>query len=172
LVNTGPNGPAIQRIQPPLNYAKRIVSAAVNAGGAAQSIPTGALTQVVFNSKDFDPTGCYSTSTNRFTPGVKGIFRIAANVFFGGLATTSTTVFLSIYKNGSQYKDGAVCHPATAGGSCGLSVDALVHANLSTDYFEIYVYQDGGASVNTNGLSRLSYASCCQVSVGQVGDST
>lgn len=175
LGNTSPSpyGPSsLQRLAAPLQSEARVIGSAVNAGGVAQTIPSAVLTLLVFNSKDFDPTNSFSTATNRFTPGVRGIFRIAANSFFGSLAATSTTVFMSIFKNGSQYRDGPVVHPAVAGGSIGVSVDALVHANLDTDYFEFYIHQDGGAPVNTNGLARLTYASIAQVSVGQVGDST
>lgn len=178
LWNLGNSAPSpygsssLQRLAMPLKSSNRVVGTAVNAGGVNQSIPTAVLTKLVFNSKDFDPTSCFTTADNRFTPGVRGIFSIRANSFFGGVATTSTTVFMSIFKNGSQYRDGPVVHPAVAGGSIGVHVNAVVHANLATDYFEIFIHQDGGGAIDTNGLARLTYASIAQVSIGQVADST
>jgi hypothetical protein len=117
----------------------------------AQSIPANVLTKVSLQSEEFDTANAFSSgtvvtngdTTNRFTPQVAGYYQFNAAV---GLTTTTTSLLATIYKNGSEYKRGAL------GGISSLqsaNVSALIYLNGSTDYVELFIYQNIGSAVNT-----------------------
>lgn len=110
-----------------------------------QALSNNAYTKVQFQTKEFDTHNCFDNTTNyRFTPNVAGYYQITAN--FGFNVVQSTECVVGIYKNGSPFKyfgDFRMTALAYMGGT------ALVYANGSTDYFEIYVYQSSGGSTNS-----------------------
>jgi hypothetical protein len=115
----------------------------------AQNISTGTQTKVAFDSEEFDTASCFNTSNNRFTPNVAGYYQLHANVRLNlGTVSGSGEYYISIYKNGSQFKRGfniGVSSPAT-GANILLGISSLVYANGSTDYFEIYVVQESSTT--------------------------
>jgi len=113
-------------------------------GTAGQSIANATWTKIAFNTKLFDTNTNYDASTNyRFTPTVGGYYQINANIFTSSSA--AGLAFIAIYKNGSAYCYGNVV-PNTNGGY--ITANALVQCNGSTDYIEIYVYQNSGVSLS------------------------
>jgi hypothetical protein len=123
----------------------------------AQSLTNGANTKVQFPTKEFDTNSNYDNSTNyRFTPTVAGYYQITS---FVATANANNSFQISIWKNGSGFKNGA----QAGGGSYifGSSVTALIYFNGSTDYVEIYAYQNSGSSQNTNASQSNVYFQGC-----------
>jgi hypothetical protein len=54
-----------------------------------------------------------------------------------------------LFKNGSRFKYGSQTLNNT--GYCGVNLSALVYANGSTDYFEIFGITSGGTATNLGG---------------------
>jgi hypothetical protein len=115
-----------------------------------QSITSSTAVKVPFNTEEWDTNNNYDSTTNyRFTPTVAGYYLInSAVATVGG----STRAFAMVYKNGAEAKRGNDSSAAVNG----VVVNALVSANGSTDYFEIYVYTNVGGT-NLGGGATLSY---------------
>jgi hypothetical protein len=110
----------------------------------SQNISTTTQTKVAFDSEEFDTASCFNTSTNRFTPNVAGYYYLNANVRLNlGTVSGNDEYYISIYKNGTQFKRGfnrGVSSPPTNANIL-LGISSLVYANGTTDYFEIYALQ-------------------------------
>jgi hypothetical protein len=100
----------------------------------SQSISSGVWTKVLYNTEEFDTNSNFASS--RFTPTVAGYYQFN---FVGNSINTATQLAIVLYKNGVN----------TAGGSninatqYGVSGSALLYANGTTDYFEVYMYISG-----------------------------
>jgi len=120
-----------------------------------QSIPTLSFTKIQFNTEQFDTDGTYDNSTNyRFTPGVAGKYYIFANVYMNSL-TDGKNFRLDIYKNGASYLF-ARNNSSKSGSSISVNVSFIDNAN-TTDYYEVFVYQDEGGSLNAASGRRTSF---------------
>lgn len=126
---------------------------------AYQSTNTGTIASTTFTKVTFD-TELWDTNNNfassRFTPTVAGYYEI--NSVYQ--VSPAVTGFITIYKNGSDYKRGIWIN--TAGGAIQLSVSGLVYCNGSTDYIEIYMYQTTG-TVTQQGGATISWFDGCLV---------
>lgn len=112
---------------------------------ANQTISTGTNTKLQINTKEFDTATAYDASTNyRFTPLVAGYYQVNGQVAWNSAASGVT--FVSIYKNGSEWKRGSQITFNAASAVCP-NVSALTYFNGSTDYVELYVNQNSGGSV-------------------------
>jgi hypothetical protein len=101
-----------------------------NNGGSYQSIGAGAYTKITLNTASFDTTsGMFASS--RFTPTVAGYYQLSFVV--GGNVNTETIACL--YKNGGLWHYGS-----DAPNSYISTGSAVVYANGSTDYFELYAF--------------------------------
>jgi hypothetical protein len=102
-----------------------------------QSVTGSVTTKIAFAVEQFDTNNNYDTSTYRFTPTVAGYYQ-----FNLGLISNSVDLSqLTLYKNGSAIYG---AYPST---TAGLNLSAVVYANGSTDYFEVYVLTSANASV-------------------------
>lgn len=116
---------------------------------SATSCANNTTTKILFQTEIFDTNNNYDGSISRFTPTVAGYYQINVNVQWQGGAATSKTFALKLYKNGSQYKEinvipNMILYTRNIGTS-------LVYLNGSTDYLEVYAFQDSGATVNIGG---------------------
>lgn len=118
---------------------------------ANQSINSGVLTKIQFDTKIFDTANCYSTSTYRFTPNVAGYYDVRCNYYILSLPSTNYAT-LALYKNGA-YTNVLL---GAAGASGGNGTD-LVYLNGSTDYVEMYITQDSGTAKNVGGSTNPYY---------------
>jgi hypothetical protein len=124
---------------------------------STQSISSGTWTKIVYDTKEWDTNTNYSTANARFTPTVAGYYQLSGGV----LVNNNQTIYLVIYKNGVSNTWLALTGTATVRGSWG---SALVYANGTTDYFEMYVYLGGAQTLNgsaeqnyfTGALSRAA----------------
>jgi hypothetical protein len=107
------------------------------------STSTGTWTKITFDSENFDTNNNFASS--RFTPTVAGYYQITGNVRYN--AITASAIYSGIYKNGSLF-----CQSGTGGATAyvSVSVSSIVYLNGSTDYVEIYGYQNSGLTVSTD----------------------
>jgi len=119
-----------------------------------QSISNITWTKVQFNIEEFDTNSNYDNSTNyRFTPTVAGYYQINAAAYISSLA--GYQIVATIYKNGTMIKKGSFIYGAS-GDTSGV-VSALVYLNGSTDYIEIYCFQNSGTSKTIYGDVSSTY---------------
>jgi hypothetical protein len=116
-----------------------------------QTVSANTFVKVPFNTEEWDTASCYDNATNyRFTPTVAGYYQFSALIGFGN---GPTRAFLSLYKNGADYKRGNDIGSTTNG----LNLTAISYANGSTDYFEIYMFTNNGSGANLLGGQAICY---------------
>jgi hypothetical protein len=116
---------------------------------ANQSISNDTVTKCNINAEVFDTDSCYDNSVNyRFTPNVAGKYFLYGQVTIEGL--TDAAMQIRIYENGSFLTLGSQI-TGTSSGSNILNVTTIVEANGTTDYYELFCWQEDGASRNLNG---------------------
>lgn len=106
--------------------------------GAATTVSYNVFTKIAFDTEEFDTNSNFASS--RFTPTVAGYYQLNWNTGVGGNAEKWSI----LYKNGTSFKGGSDVIGYSSAGS------ALVYANGSTDYFEVYLYQLGANPTGTS----------------------
>ena len=123
----------------------------------AQSIPNSTFTKIQLNLENFDTNSNFDSTTNyRFTPTVAGYYQINGNIALGGAASGYCQI--SIYKNGSAYQSGSGIPNNTSVGGM-MQISSVVYLNGSTDYVELWGWQNSGGSLslsNSTGFNTLS----------------
>jgi hypothetical protein len=119
------------------------------------SISSTTFTKVSFDTEIWDTNSNYSSS--RFTPTVAGYYQLNSVFQIAGAAPG----FISLYKNGGEYKRGLWNNNASS--MLQFSVSGLMYLNGSTDYAEVYVYQTSGGSVTPQGAVTVSWFDGCLV---------
>jgi hypothetical protein len=112
---------------------------------SSQTFTTSTFTKLQFNTETFDTNSNYDPTTNyRFTPSVEGYYQINGNVSFEG--ATVGWAQIAIYKNGSSYVNGSgIINNNNIGGM--VTVSTVVYLNGSTDYVELYAWQNSGGDL-------------------------
>jgi hypothetical protein len=124
-----------------------------------QAISTATWTGVQMNvTDDYDSNSIHDTTTNntRFVLNATGIWSVTLRAQFAGNGTGDR--YLAVYLNGAQYG-----HPYRVPGNA--TQNTLEHADdvkatATTDYVELFVYQDSGGNLN------ISTASCAVAFLG------
>lgn len=108
---------------------------------ATQSLANGAITKVQFNTEQFDTASCFDSTTNyRFTPNVAGYYQFNALLAFIQSGSGTGNYAIYFYKNGSQvFQYNNFC--ANAYNPFAM-MSTLIYMNGSTDYLEVYAYQN------------------------------
>lgn len=118
---------------------------------AVQSVSSGVYTKAQFNKEAFDTANCFDSSTNyRFTPNVAGYYQFNASTTLV-LNVNNQTAFGLLYKNGNQ-----VLWSSSTGSGTGYpttSLSTTIYMNGTSDYVEVYMLQNSGASVNSVALA-------------------
>ena len=118
-----------------------------------QNIANTTLTKVEFSTEIADPSGTYDNSTNyRFTPGVVGKYLIGANVTVKDVGD-GKKIQIAIYENGSNMNGSQAAFMNTNGVNENLTVGGtwLLDVDSTSDYYEIYVYQNKGSTQELRG---------------------
>jgi hypothetical protein len=116
-----------------------------------QTISNNTNTKVVFSTENFDTDSKYDNATNyRFTPGTVGKYFVYADI----LPQTGNYSFdVMIYKNGiesfKQRIGGVTVDPIS------ISVHGIVDLTNTTDYLEVYCWQNSGSSKIIYGSSAF-----------------
>ena len=112
---------------------------------SGQSVNSATFTKVQLQTEEFDTASAFDSTTNyRFTPQVAGYYQVSGSVEWSFSTGQS---LITIYKNGSRFKDGSFGTGGTDGTSSVVSV--LISLNGSTDYVELYCYQNTGTAKTT-----------------------
>ena len=109
-----------------------------------QTISTGTVTKVTYDSAEFDLTSDADLTNNKVVPSVEGYYLIDFNYRFSGITDGGQT-YSSIRKNGSEVKRGMQYNNGASAGAHGNSTH-LLYFNGTTDYLETFVYQGTGAN--------------------------
>jgi hypothetical protein len=140
-----------------VNLANIATGPAFSATSSANTAASSTVwTKLQLNTEGFDTANCFDNTTNyRFTPNVTGFYQINAQVLTPSNANLSQ---VGIYRNGSLYAYTTFYHPTT-GVTNAFPVSTLVYLNGSTDYIELYGWQQGGTilpagAVMTGSLTR------------------
>ena len=116
---------------------------------SAQTTTAATYTKVQFQTEEFDTNNNFDSTTNyRFTPTVAGYYQLTGGINGSGQTTAFQVV---LYKNGSAFKFFA----NTTAVDAGIYGTALVYANGSTDYFELYAYS--GTASTLTAANTLTY---------------
>ena len=117
-----------------------------------QTITSGSQQKVLFQTEEFDTNNNFASS--RFTPTVEGYYQLNAEVRLDGASGTGECMIV-LYKNGGEYKRGWNSQGTQfAADRWAMTISTLVYANGTTDYFEIYVQQSSGVSVNITAINN------------------
>ena len=126
--------------------------------GSNQTIADNTNSKVtVYNTELYDSNNDYTD--NRFTPTVAGKYYIYATAYW---STSTANDYhdgqIAIYKNGSNYADVNNNWNASGGNARAEYVGAVVDMNGSSDYVEIYIYQNtnSGGSISVSAGSTNS----------------
>ena len=110
-------------------------------------------TKIQFNTEVFDSDGCYDNTTNyRFTPTTAGKYLIYAKVAFDDGPGNVESVFVDIYKNGSNLSRSFINFDTSTtddGEGASPSQSIIVDMNGSTDYVEVFVNANHISGSNT-----------------------
>ena len=106
----------------------------------AQSLTAAVVTKVNFQTKEFDLTSAFDTTSMRFTPKVAGYYSITGNVYVGSPASG----LIYLYKNGAVYKYGEYTPSENIS-----TLSCLVYFNGTTDYLELWVYSSIANTIQT-----------------------
>ena len=121
--------------------------------GANQTAADATATKLNINTETYDTDGCFDTSTYRFTPTEAGKYFVYGNAEWYSTGNTFNFGAARIYKNGSVLFSLGHNGNASGGAQEGKEPSGVVDMNGSTDYLELYVYQDtsDSSSVTMNG---------------------
>jgi hypothetical protein len=118
-----------------------------------QSISNNSHTKIQFQTEDLDSNNNFDSTTDyRFTPTTAGYYLLTACL---RCDSGSSEHFLQLYKNGSNHKSLFDIQTSLYA----MNGSALVYANGSTDYFEIYFYQNSGSTRTTTAGASITYFS-------------
>ena len=126
---------------------------------ANQTLSNTTWTKVTLSTKDFDTSGYFDYTTNyRFLPLVAGYYQFST--FVPGPSSNTQNLIIGIYKNGllfriigsSQNLNASTVLNNGTGGSI------LLYLNGSTDYIELWAYQQTGGSAIIGGGGTAAYS--------------
>ena len=109
-----------------------------------QSVSNATFTKAQINTEIFDTHSYYDNTTNyRFTPLVAGYYQVNACVALDSTTTNPTFGRTAIYKNGTNYATSTMSASASASNTLSPMVSTVIYLNGSTDYLEVYGYNNG-----------------------------
>ena len=110
-----------------------------------QTVSTATWTKITINTEDFDTSNAFDSTTNyRFTPQVAGYYQVNGEI--NSNAASGGYLGCAVYKNGSNWKTG-INMPLSSTQAVSTSISTLVYLNGSTDYIELYCYQNSGSNL-------------------------
>ena len=110
-------------------------------------VTSSTFTKISFNTEEFDTANCYDTALSRFTPNVKGYYQVNAACQMAG-SPSITSAFITLYKNGVRFRDGALLQNGAGVGNMSPVFSAVIYFNGTTDYVEMYGSITGTGALN------------------------
>jgi len=117
---------------------------------AAQTLGSSTWTKITFGAEEYDTNSNFASST--FTPTVAGYYQINGSL---NVNSSQTQIVVSVYKNGSPYKNGANINGLLSYNN----VNCQVYLNGTTDYVEIYGFVTVGQSTG-NDQTQTYFQGC------------
>jgi len=117
----------------------------------ATNTATATFTKVVLASEEFDTNSCFDTGLSRFTPNVAGYYQFNGAIYGGAYVNQ----LVAIFKNGSEFRRGV--WSSVINGPSESTVASLVYMNGTTDYVEMFWYQQSGVTVNLGTGQAYTY---------------
>jgi hypothetical protein len=126
--------------------------------GTSQSIPNNTWTKVQLNAVSFDPYSICDVSNYRIKPTKAGYYLV---IGYGSIDLAGGRVFIVIiYKNGSVLVYGTdVALLSSLIGYTRSIVSQIVYMDGSTDYLELWCYQESGSARSLLSGSENTYLS-------------
>lgn len=122
---------------------------------AGTSVGNDTLVKVTFDTEVYDLEGWFDSTTNyRYTPQVAGKYLISATSGFNTLNANGITE-VAIYKNGTIAS--TTLTYAEANTYATPSVTTVLDMNGSTDYVEVFIKQNGGATETSVATSSNAF---------------
>ena len=117
---------------------------------SGQTVATGTLTKITFQTELYDTNNAYDNSTNyRFTPQVSGKYFFLAKIRYEASGYTSNEIRIIKNGNTSDYTLPNAIFGTTSGTYYETYLmSGVLEANGSTDYFEIYSQQNSGGNAS------------------------
>ena len=125
---------------------------------ANQNVSDATDTKANCNTENFDTDNCYDNATNyRFTPTTAGKYFV-----YGQIATNNNTVYLQhtqsiIKKNGATVKFSRIYDSSGFNLSNFIPVVAVVNMNGTTDYLELFGFNDSSGGQNIFELTHTYF---------------
>ena len=124
-----------------------------------QSLSNSTNTKIQFNAETYDTASAFDSTTNyRFTPQTAGKYFLTATYFVGGSTADLTEAKIGIYKNNSSALEYSLDRRTSGNGyNFSMTINGLVEANGSTDYFEVFANATGAGTKNIIGNNYLTF---------------
>jgi len=119
----------------------------VHRNAVNQTIVASTPTKIEFTTESWDTNSNFDNVTNfRFLPTVVGYYLLIGTARYNGPFVGSDKIMRAmIYKNGAEYKQVQRIKHGTAGDDS-VTVEAIINANGSSDYYELWTYHTDSAS--------------------------
>jgi hypothetical protein len=128
---------------------------------STQSIPANVYTKVALNSELFDTNNNFNTTNNRFLPTVAGYYQISAQITVS-VGNIVGTVAIQLVKTGTVTLE-VFQTVANVGNAYMPTGNKLVYMNGTTDYLEVYAFQNGGSTSNLSAGELATFFSAALV---------
>ncbi len=133
----------------------------VHKNGTTQTdIVTGTWTKITWSTEEFDTNNDFAS--DKFTPTVAGKYLLTAALEFVTGPVAGARAEISVYKNGSSHKRGPMIR-CEGTSTEAMGVCALLDANGTTDYFEIYMRHSTGSDEDVSGTTSITYFQGCKI---------
>ena len=157
-LNSGGNGSTANTLTIPASAGTLMSSGNMPAFGAyasgSTSVSNTTYTKINFATERYDTNSNYASS--RFTPTVAGYYLFSTNIRWGIFTATAATVALR--KNADAYV--AIGGGGVSSNYVWPSTSAIVYMNGSTDYMEVWAYQNSGSSQTPDTGEDYSFYGC------------
>jgi len=138
--------------------------------GSTQTITSGSNQKVIFDQEVFDSAGCFnntgstvgSNPSYSFLPTVAGYYQFNACALFNSIGSGVITI-CEIWKNGNAVARGTSGYISNTTGDIQQHISTLLYANGTTDYFNVYVFQNAGSSRTLYNAEALTNFNGCFV---------
>jgi hypothetical protein len=112
---------------------------------STQNVTSATFTKAVLSNELFDTANCFDPTTNyRFTPNVAGYYVFIANGLAQLSSGTGSIALTQIRKNTTTVAQNEIT--CTFSNGLSLPVSTIQYMNGSTDYVELFLYNNGASS--------------------------
>ena len=146
-------------VMTPAFCAERNGDQGIAYSGSVQSISDASATKVDFDNTNSLTTASsgYDITNKRFLPTEAGTYFITASIRIDVASYSNNNTQIYIYKNGSTWS--RFTNEFTSASSPMISISDIVNLNGSSDYVEIFCYQNTGGSINLRTGTQNMYFS-------------